>query len=508
MDNLPLLSFVILLPWTGAVLLALVPRLSASAARAIGLLFSLSTLAFGCVLVARFDPAATACQFVERQPWMSTPNVAWHLGVDGLSLVLVLLTGLLSPLSLLASWRNGRDVRLFNILFLALQGSALGVFLALDFFPWFIFWELSLFPAFFLIRLWSGPAAPAAAYQFVIYTIGGSAFMLAGFAGIYAATGSFDFVHLASIAGTGELAAKLGSVSPMLRTAAFLGVLAGLAVKVPLYPLHTWLPPAYAEAPTGVSMFLTGILSKMGFYGFLRLLWPLFPEELRASAPWLLTLAVAGVVMGAYAAARQKDLKRMIAYSSVNHLSYCLLALFAVAFARGPSPEGAAASAFAGSILQMVNHGLSAAALFFCIGILESRSGGRRGLDNFGGIRTAAPVFAGLCGIAMFSSLGLPGLNGFVGEYLIFRGVFGLVPVAAVVSCAGLFATAWFLLTFWQRVFHGPRPPGAAAFADLDALECITLLPLIALMFLLGVLPGLVTSLFNPLVAGWAAGFR
>ena len=269
-------------------------------------------------------------------------------------------------------------------------------------------------PAFFLIKLWGGPGAARAAYQFVIYTLAGSAFMLAGFAAIYGATGELDFVRLAALAAKGTLAAQLGGAWIKV---VFLGVFLGLAVKVPLFPFHTWLPSAYAEAPTGASMFLTGVMSKMGVYGFLRILWPLFPAQLHACAGPLLWLALGGVVLGAFAAMAQTDLKRMVAYSSINHLSYCLLALFAVAGATAPAPA-AAASAFSGALLQMFNHGLSASALFLCVGILETRSG-RRGLNDFGGVRTSAPIFAGLCGIAMFSSLGLPGLNGFVGEFLI-----------------------------------------------------------------------------------------
>jgi len=323
-----------------------------------------------------------------------------------------------------------------------------------------------------------------------------------GFAALYANAGTFDFITLAGLARSGALAAKLGGgIWPQ---AIFLGVLLGLAVKVPLFPFHAWLPPAYAEAPTGTSMFLTGVMSKMGAYGFLRILWPIFPAPLHAAAGPLLWLALGGVVFSAFAAMKQTDLKRMVAYSSVNHLSYCLLALFAVA-AAGPANPAAATAALSGTILQLFNHGLSAAALFFCVGILESRVGGLRGLGDFGGVRTAAPVFAGLCGIALFSSLGLPGLNGFVGEFLIFRGVFGLAPWAAAGATLGLLATALFLLTFWQRVFHGPAAGAGVNFRDLDATEIATLLPFIALMFILGVFPQLLAGLINPLVTAWAA---
>jgi NADH-quinone oxidoreductase subunit M len=507
MSSLPLLSLLVFLPWVGALLLACLPGLGRRSLRVLALGFSLSTLALALASLGSFDRASTGYQFVERHAWIPSLGVHYHLGMDGLSLLLLLLTGILGPAGLLASWRQDRDARFFNLLYLLLQGAAVGVFLALDFFHWFIFWELSLIPAYFLIKLWGGPAASRAAYQFVVYTIGGSAFLLLGFAAIFAATGTLDFEPLTRMGADGTLGARLAALGGWWPQAVFLGVLLGFAVKVPLYPFHTWLPPAYAEAPTGLSMFLTGVMSKMGVYGFLRVLWPLFPGPLHAAALPLLWLALGGAVLGAFAAMRQSDLKRMVAYSSVNHLSYCLLALFAVSAATGRSglTSEASAAALSGTLLQMFNHGLSAAALFYCVGMLEARSGGRRGIGDFGGVRTAAPVFAGLCGIAMFSSLGLPGLNGFIGEFLIFRGVWGLVPWAAAVACLGLFATAFFLLTFWQRVFHGPRSGAASGpFADAARLDLAVLLPLVALMFLLGVLPQLLTGLFNPLITSWA----
>ncbi len=496
MNGLPLLSLLIFVPWAFALLLALAPKLG----RGFALAGSLSTTVLGLLALTRFD-ANAGLQFVERHAWIESLNITYHLGLDGMSLLMVLLTGILGPLSLVASWNESRNPAAFGALFLILQGAALGVFVALDFFPWFICWELSLMPTYFLIRLWGGQGAIAAAYQFVIYTIGGSAFMLAGFAALYASVGTLDFVDLAILRNDGALDATLGST---LGTVVFVGVLLGLAVKVPLFPFHTWLPATYAEAPTGASMFLTGIMSKMGVYGFLRILWPLFPAQLQAWATPLLWLALAGVVLGAFAALAQRDLKRIIAYSSINHLSYCLLALFAVASAPGANPA-AATAALNGTLLQMFNHGLSAAALFACIGFMETRNAGRRGLHDFGGLRTAMPVFSGLCGIGLFSSLGLPGLNGFVGEFLIFRGVFGFAPVVTALATLGLLATALFLLTLWQRVFHGPVKNDVAAFAPLNDAEQLTLYPLVGLMFLFGILPQLLIGLVNPLVTSWVA---
>ncbi len=506
MNHLPILSLLIFTPWIGALLLGTLSQLSPKASRWLGLLFSLSTLALGFVALASFAPATIGMQLVEHYPWIAALNVHYHLGLDGLSLVLVLLTGLIAPTALLASWRVERSPRYFNALFLFLQGAAIGVFLALDFVHWFVFWELSLVPAFFLLKIWGGPSAARAAYQFVIYTIGGSAFMLLGFAALYAATGSFDFQTLATAAADGSLTAKLAGLGHYWPQIIFLGVLLGLAVKVPLYPFHTWLPPAYAEAPTGLSMFLTGVMSKMGMYGFLRILWPIFPAQLHAAATPLLWLSLGGVVLGAFAALRQTDMKRMVAYSSINHLSYCLLALFAVAAgSTAPTAGIAAVSSFSGIALQMFNHGLSAAALFFCVGVLEDRSGGKRSLADFGGVRIAMPVFAGFCGIALFSSLGLPGLNGFVGEFLLFRGIFSFTPWAAAIATLGLLATALFLLTFWQRVFHGPQGAGVAQYRDLSAWEIATLVPAVVLMFALGVYPQLLVQLFNPLFTAWSA---
>ncbi|MDR1818362.1 MAG: NADH-quinone oxidoreductase subunit M [Puniceicoccales bacterium] len=421
-------------------------------------------------------------------------GIDYSLVLDGKALLMVALTGAVAPLALYASRAVARPL-LFNTLFLLMESAALGVFLSRNFFAWFLFWELSLVPAFFLVKLWGGAGAPRAAMQFVIYTVGGSAFMLAGFAALFAATGTWDFAALAD-GGAAALAARFGAEAPLL---AFLGVLLGLAVKVPLFPLHTWLPDTYAEAPAGVSIFLTAVMSKMGLFGFMVVLAPVFPAQLAACAPWLLVLALGGVLLGAFAALRQRDIKRMVAYSSVNHLGYCLLALFAAAPALGAGTAGdapAVASALNGAWLQMFNHGLSAAALFFCAGVLESRSGGLRGTGDFGGLRAKAPVFALLCGVALFSSLGLPGLNGFAGEFLIFRGVFALAPWAAAAATLGLLATAVFLLTFWQKVFHGPAAgAGAASVGDLTAGERVALGVFAALMLLFGVCPQLLLNL-------------
>lgn len=511
---LPWLTLLIALPWAGALLVAALPPGSTLVLRFRALVFSLTTLAITIPFALRMNFSSGSFVWREHRVWIEALGVNYSLGLDGLSLLLVLLTGLVAPIVMLASWKQERNLSRYLALLLFLQGSALGVFLALDFFLWFIFWEMSLVPAFFLIKSWGGPGASRAAVRFFVFTIAGSAFMLAGFAALFAATGTFDFITLGAMGSSGELAARLAAFSEgspieprFLTLAVFGGIFLGLAVKVPLFPFHTWLPDAYAEAPTPVTMFLTAVMSKMGVYGFLRILWPIFPAEIHAASTLLLVLALAGVVGGAFAALAQRDLKRMLAYSSINHLSYCLLAIFAVA-GSGSDNKAAIDAALGGSIFQMVSHGLSAAALFLMVGVLEDRSGGRRGIGDFGGVRTSAPIFAGLTGIALFSSLGLPGLNGFIGEFLIFRGVFGLVPWAAVVACFGLLATAVFLLTFYLKVFHGPAQPRLVGVADLSRREILAVAPLIALMFLLGIVPQLAMAFANPVaqrLGAWLA---
>jgi NADH-quinone oxidoreductase subunit M len=290
-----------------------------------------------------------------------------------------------------------------------------------------------------------------------------------------------------------------------------IGVLAGFAVKVPIFPFHTWLPAAYSEAPSPVTMLLTGAMSKMGVYGLLRIALPLFGPQIAQMRTPLLVLAVATVVMGAWASAAQKDLKRVFAYSSINHLGYCLLGIFAIAVPMNAWDTAQAASqaaALNGVILQMFNHGVTAAALFWFVALLQQRTGGHRGIDDFGGLRKPAPVFAGLMGIALFSSLGLPGLNGFVGEFLIFRGVFSLSWIASTVSVLGLLVTAAVILTVIQKVFAGPLPAHCEGFPDLHTGERLALAPVIALMLLIGLLPQLIVNSVNPTVQYLLAHWR
>jgi NADH-quinone oxidoreductase subunit M len=505
MNGLPWLTILILVPLFGGIIVAGLGAEQRRLARGLTLAFSLVALTGALCLWKHFDAASGDLQFVEKHAWVPSLGIEYRLGVDGLGLLMVLLTAIVVPLSILASWRIDDRAHIYNALVLWLQAGLFGTFTALNFFHWFLFWELVLIPAFFLIKLWGGPRRGPAATQFFIYTMVGSVTLLLSFLAIRLATGSFDFIELADMAKRGEITAKLGDVigwKSQIGLLVFFGAFLGFAVKVPVVPFHTWLPSAYAEAPGPVTMLLTGVMSKMGVYGFLRILLPIFPEQMRLMLTPLMWLAVLTIVLSACAAFAQRDLKRILAYSSVNHLGYCLLALFAVtgAAAGVNQPALQKAAALNGVLLQMFNHGLTASALFLFVWLIEKRSGGLRGLDDFGGIRKVVPVFTGLMGIALFSSLGLPGLNGFVGEFLIFKGVFPLAPWAAALSTLGLLVTAIFLLTIIQRVFCGPLNGHCSQMPDLTLSERALVVVPIVLMFVLGLWPQLVLGVMDATV--------
>src|SRR5450759_1422234 len=470
------LTILTLVPFLGGIVVAGLGAERKKLVRGLALAFSLVALGGALCIWLHFDAKSGELQFVEKFDWLKSLGIQYFLGVDGLGLLIVMLTAIVTPLAILASWSVDDRPHVYHALILWLQAGLFGTFTALNFFHWFLFWELGLIPAFFLIKLWGGPKRGPAATQFFIYTMVGSVTLLLSFLAIRLATGSFDFIDLAEMAKRGEITAKLGDVigwKSHIGLLVFFGAFLGFAVKVPVVPFHTWLPAAYSEAPSPVTMMLTGVMSKMGVYGFLRILLPIFPEQVRLVLTPLMWLAVLTIVLSACAAFAQRDLKRILAYSSVNHLGYCLLALFAVtgAAAGVNQPELQKAAALNGVLLQMFNHGLTASALFLFVWLIEKRSGGLRGLDDFGGIRKVVPVFTGLMGIALFSSLGLPGLNGFVGEFLIFKGVFPLAPWAAALSTLGLLVTAIFLLTIIQRVFCGPLNARWAQMPDLTLAE-------------------------------------
>jgi NADH-quinone oxidoreductase subunit M len=479
-----LISALIVIPLIGALALFTGP---ARSARPIALLFNGLAALDAVVLWQHFDIRTVGVQLIERHAWIPAIGAEYLVGVDGLSLLLVLLTSLVIPFAFLAQ----RMDRGFYALMLIMQSALYGTFTAQNFVLWFLFYEMSLIPAFLLIKIWGGENRDRAATKFFLYTFLGSVAMLLGFLGIYLSKGSFDFAALAGLAKNGLLTGKLAWL-------VFAGIFLGLAVKVPLFPFHTWLPDAYENAPTGVSMVLTGVLSKMGVYGFARLLLPLFPNEIRILGPWLLALAICSIVFAPLAAWAQSDLKRMVAYLSVNHLGYCMLGLFAVA----GSSIGAAIdmqAALSGVFMQIFNHGITAAALFYLVGLLEQRRG-LRGIGDFGGLMQRTPLLCAWMSVAMFSSIGLPGLNGFIGEFLIFKGSFAIAASFTAIAVIGLLVTAIVFVRTMQALFSGPLAESCSAFPDLLPREKITIIPVTLLMFAIGLAPQFMFNIFNTTV--------
>jgi NADH-quinone oxidoreductase subunit M len=486
-----LISALILLPLVGALFMSIARE---SHARGIALGFNALTAIAAFLLWRNFDTAAAGLQLMERHAWIPTIGAEYLVGIDGLSLLLVFLTSLVFPFAFFAQ-RTGRG---FCALMLLMQSALFGTFTAQNFILWFLFYEMSLIPAFLLIKIWGGANRDRAATKFFVYTFLGSVAMLLSFLGIYLAKGTFDFAALAELGKTGLLTGKMAWL-------AFGGIFLGLAVKVPLFPFHTWLPDAYESAPTGVSMVLTGVLSKMGVSGFVRLLLPLFPHEIKILGPWLLALAVCSIVLASLAAWAQSDLKRMIAYLSINHLGYCMLGLFAVT-ASATRPLAEMQAALSGVFMQIFNHGITAAALFYYVGLLEQRRG-LRGLNDFGGLMQCAPLLCGWMSVAMFSSLGLPGLNGFIGEFLIFKGSFALAPWPTALATLGLLFTAIVFLRAMQALFSGPLTASCNAFPDLKRSEKWIVVPVTLLMFALGIAPQFAFNIFNATVIQMARLF-
>ncbi len=486
-----LISALILIPLAGAIALYIGQPKNA---RTVALIFNALSAFYALLLWQKFDATAPGLQIAERHAWIPSIGAEYLVGVDGLSLLLVLLISLVFPFAFCAQ----RLERGACALMLVMQAALYGTFTAHNFVLWFLFYEMSLVPAFLLIKIYGGENRDFAAVKFFIYTFFGSVAMLLAFLGIYFAKGTFDF---ATLAGLG----KSGLLTGNLKWFAFAGIFLGLAVKVPLFPFHTWLPDAYQTAPTGVSMVLTGGLSKMGVYGFIRLLVPLFPNEIKIAGPWLLALVVCSIVFAPLAAWAQRDLKRMVAYLSINHLGYCLLGLFAIT-ARSTSSLMDTHAALSGVFLQIFNHGITAAALFYFVGLLEQRRG-LRGIDDFGGLMQRTPLLCGWMSVAMFSSLGLPGLNGFIGEFLIFKGSFAVAASVTAIAVLGLLFTAVTFMRAMQSLFGGPLVESCSGFSDLIRSEKLVIVPVTLLMFAIGILPQFIFNIFNATVTHMARLF-
>jgi NADH-quinone oxidoreductase subunit M len=475
LTQVPILSIITFLPLLGALALFLVP--GERAQKWLTLVVTLATFLISCLLFVGWQNGQAGMQFLERQPWVPQFGIQYLLGVDGVSLFLVLLTTLLMVLVTLFSWEGvGERVRLYFFFMLLLEAGMIGVFAALDLVLFFVYWELTLVPMYFLIGGWGGPRRIYAALKFFIYTMAGSALMLVGILVLYFQGGTFDLLVLQ--------AQKLDLNLQIWLFAAFA---LAFAIKVPLFPFHTWLPDAHVEAPTGGSVILAGVLLKMGTYGFLRFCLPLFPDATRLAVPYMATLAIIGILYAALVALVQKDVKSLVAYSSVAHLGYVVLGIFAL------NPQG-----LAGATLQMVNHGLSTGALFLMVGMLYNRRHTRL-LSEFGGLWKSIPVFGFLFLVVVFSSAGLPGLNGFVGEFNILLGAFQANIVFAVFGTFGIILGAWYLLVAVRQMLQGPITKNENQnLRDLNKREILTLAPLVILFFVIGLFPNLFLDKITP----------
>jgi NADH-quinone oxidoreductase subunit M len=468
-----ILSWIVFLPLAGAVLLMLYPRNQEEAIRRTALLVSTAVLGLCVPLLIEFR-ATAEMQFVERVSWIPAWGVEYHLALDGISLFLVILTGLLMPIGILASWGDVKErVKEFHIFFLILETGILGALLAMDLFLFYIFWELMLIPMTFIIGVWGGKRRIYAAVKFMLYTIIGSLLMLV----------AILFIVLTHRADTGRMTFDLVTLYGLQLPAAaqmlcFLAFGLAFAIKVPIFPFHTWLPDAHTEAPTAGSVILAGILLKMGTYGFLRFAMPLFPEAARTVQPALLVLAAVGIVYGALVAMMQVDIKRLVAYSSVSHLGFVMLGLFSLNV-----------EAFQGSLYQMLNHGLSTGALFLLVGMIYERRHTRL-IEHYGGIAKTVPLFATAFLLITLSSIGLPGLNGFVGEFLILLGAFGNATWTGVIGGLGIVLGAIYMLWLCQRFLFGPvRHEENKGIRDLNLREGLTLIPIAVLVVVMGVAP-------------------
>jgi NADH-quinone oxidoreductase subunit M len=481
------LSAIVFLPVIGAILIALVPRLSEKMVKWTAAVFTFITLALAVYLFIIFDRSGTLAglvQFDERVPWIPAINAYYHLGVDGISLPLVLLMAILGFLVVLISWKVHLRVREYFAWVLLLETSILGVFVSLDLLLFFLFWEIEIIPMYFLISIWGTGRRHYSAIKYVIFTLFGSAFMLAGILCLYFASGG-----------------SLGEAVPFIPlTAIFFLLIVGFAVKLPVFPLHTWLPDAHTDAPTGVSVILAGALLKMGGYGMIRVCVSIFPDVAKTWAPLFLILAVIGILYGAAVTLRQTDLKRLIAYSSVSHMGYVLLGIFALGEVS-----------FTGASLQMFSHGIVTGLLFAMAGLVMHNSG-ERDLRQLGGLAKQTPLIAVVFSLAGLASLGLPLTSGFAAEFLVFIGSYSSTVVAGIkvytlLGVLGVVLAAGYILWMLQRVFFGPALEKFKAVLDADKLEMVYMFVLAGLILLIGIYPAVLTDVIKTGISPIASMF-
>jgi NADH-quinone oxidoreductase subunit M len=474
-----LLSILTFLPLVGVAAILLLSGERAKKWTALG--FTLVTFLVSLLLLVNWDSTNAGMQFEEIVPWVPNVGLMYHMGVDGISLFLVLLTTLLMPIAVYFSNLYVHErIGAYLALMLLLETAMIGTFLALDMVLFFVFFEFSLIPMYFLIGQWGSQNRVYAALKFFLYTFAGSALMFVAILALYYSTGTFDVLKL-----------QQATLNPALQTWGFLAFTLAFVIKMPLFPFHTWLPDAHVQAPTAGSIILAGVLLKMGTYGYLRFSIPIFDDAALRFGPWVAALAVISIIYGALVALVQKDVKSLVAYSSVAHMGFVALGL--VAFNT---------QAVSGAVLQMVNHGLSTGALFLMVGLLYERRHTRL-LADYGGLWKSVPVFCFFFLVVAMSSAGLPGLNGFVGEFTILLGAYAWQPVFAVVGAAGVILAAWYLLTAFRKMAQGKITNPAnetGKLADLRLNEIAILLPLVILFFIIGLFPNLFLDKINPSV--------
>jgi NADH-quinone oxidoreductase subunit M len=492
-----LLTLILFIPTLAALVIICLPKQSIRLIRWVALIASLIPLGLAVAAWVRFDPDAAGFQFQEQANWYEAINSSFHLGVDGISLTMVLLTAFLTPLAVLASFSIKEKVKAYMALFMLLETGMLGVFLSLDLLLFFVFWEIGLVPMYFLIFQWGGSNRNYAALKFILYTMAGSLGLLLSIQLMGVMAHTYDMPQLFEKWQTVE-GNLFGVPMSTVKAVTFWAFVIAFAIKVPVWPFHTWLPDAHTEAPTAGSMILAGVLLKLGAYGFLRLVLPLFPQEAKTFAGWLVFLAIMAVIFGALGAYGQTDFKRLVAYSSINHMGFVVLGVAVAATARG-TPD--AVLAVNGAVLQMFNHGISAAGMFFLVGVLYDRAH-TRDLNAFGGIFPLVPIYGGMLIFTALASLGLPGLGGFVSEFLVVRGSWPVFTLATILAMIGLFFTGAYILKAIKMVLHGPlNERWSSHLSDINAREVLVIAPLMAMALLVGVWPAWILDVINRAVS-------
>ncbi|MEO6029212.1 MAG: NADH-quinone oxidoreductase subunit M [Candidatus Binatia bacterium] len=473
------LTLMTFLPLLGAAIVLALPSQHHALIKQVTLVATLPTLLLGVWLFVAFDRGVTDFQFVDKVPWIASYNIQYFVGVDGISITMVLLTALLCPLCVLASFGVDKGVKGYFALFLMLETGMMGVFVALDFFLFYVFWEVMLLPMYFLIGIWGGARREYAAIKFFLYTFAGSVLMLIAMLVLYFGSEphTFDMTVLMQRTGVFDMRTQ-----HLLWVALFIA----FAIKIPVFPFHTWLPDAHVEAPTAISVILAGVLLKMGTYGILRINYGILPAATADLAFWALAvLGTFNIVYGALCALAQTDLKKLVAYSSISHMGYVMLGMAAF------TPQG-----INGAVLQMFNHGTITAMLFLLVGVIYDRAH-HRNIDDFGGLAGVMPVYTGMTALAFFAAMGLPGLSAFISEVLVLLGAWQRYPGLTIVAASAIVLTAGYLLWTIQRVWLGPLNAQYAHLAEIDARELVTLVPLAVIVVVLGVYPHAVLDLIN-----------